>query len=288
MSHLAQPRSAPSVAASEGRTGTARRGTRAARRGPLRRVARAVGPPLLFVVLALGAWAIIAGTSSSPLIPSLSEIWTSLKDILQHGDAFGQIGVSVERVVLGFALAFVVAIGVGIVMGRNALVRDILEPAVLLGLTIPGLVWALLCVIWFGVALTTPVLAIALSAAPALVLNVVQGVRAVEPGLIEMAHVFRFNRRTRLFRLWLPALAPYLLSGARLGLSLGWKVLVLVEMFGMSSGVGYQLNQSFSAQDVSAVIAWTLLFSVAMAVLEYGVLAVIERRVTRWRRAVSV
>jgi NitT/TauT family transport system permease protein len=264
------------------------RAARGGVRGGARRVARAVGPPLLFVVLALGAWALIAGTSSSPLIPSLSEIWTSLKDILQHGDAFGQIGVSVERVVLGFALAFVVAIGVGIVMGRNALVRDILEPAVLLGLTIPGLVWALLCVIWFGVALTTPVLAIALSAAPALVLNVVQGVRAVEPGLIEMAHVFRFDRRTRLFRLWLPALAPYLLSGARLGLSLGWKVLVLVEMFGMSSGVGYQLNQSFSAQDVSAVIAWTLLFSVAMAILEYGVLAVIERRVTRWRRAVSV
>jgi NitT/TauT family transport system permease protein len=267
---------------------TLARAARGGVRGGARRVARAVGPPLLFVALALGAWAIIAGTSSSPLIPSLSEIWTSLKDILQHGDALGQIGVSVERVVLGFALAFVVAIGVGIVMGRNALVRDVLEPAVLLGLTIPGLVWALLCVIWFGVALTTPVVAIALSAAPALVLNVVQGVRAVEPGLIEMAYVFRFDRRTRLVRLWLPALAPYLLSGARLGLSLGWKVLVLVEMFGMSSGVGYQLNQSFSAQDVSAVIAWTLLFSVAMAILEYGVLAVIERRVTRWRRAVSV
>jgi NitT/TauT family transport system permease protein len=251
-------------------------------------VLRAVGPPALFAVLALGAWALIAGTSSSPLIPSVGEIWTSLKDIVEHGDALGQIGVSLERVLLGFALAFVVAIGAGIVMGRNALVRDVFEPAVLLGLTIPGLVWALLCVIWFGVALTTPVVAIALSAAPALVLNVVQGVRAVDPGLVEMAYVFNFDRRTRLRRLWLPALAPYLLSGARLGLSLGWKVLVLVEMFGLSSGVGYQLNQSFSAQDVSAVIAWTLLFSVAMAILEYGVLAVIERRVTRWRRAVTV
>jgi len=264
---------------------------RAARGGVVgggRRVARALGPPLLFVVLALGAWALIAGTSSSPLIPGLGEIWTSLKEIVRHGDALGQIGVSLERVLLGFALAFVAAIAVGIVMGRNAFVRAVLEPAVLLGLTIPGLVWALLCVIWFGVALTTPVLAIALSAAPALVLNVVQGVRAVDPGLIEMAHVFRFNRRMRLMRLWLPALAPHLLSGARLGLSLGWKVLVLVEMFGLSSGVGYQLNQSFSAQDVSAVIAWTLLFSVAMAILEYGVLAVIERRVTRWRRTVTV
>jgi NitT/TauT family transport system permease protein len=262
--------------------------SRARRRGAGRRVLRALGPPLLFVALALAGWALVAGTSSSPLIPGLGEIWTSLKDIVQHGDAVGQILTSVQRVVLGFALAFAVAIVVGLAMGRNRLVNDVLEPAILLGLTIPGLVWALLCVIWFGVALATPVFAIALSAAPALVLNVVQGVRAVDGGLVEMAHVFRFGRRARLTRLWLPALAPYLLSGARLGLSLGWKVLVLVEMFGMSSGVGYQLQQSFSAQDVSAVIAWTLLFSVAMAILEYGVLAVIERRVTRWRRAVVV
>ncbi len=92
----------------------------------------------------------------------------------------------------------------------------------------------------------------------------------------------------RLRKLWLPALAPFLLSGARLGLSLAWKVIVLVEMFGMSSGVGYQLNQAFSTQDVSLVLAWTLLFAAAMAVLEYGLLRTIERRVTRWRRAAIV
>jgi NitT/TauT family transport system permease protein len=132
------------------------------------------------------------------------------------------------------------------------------------------------------------VVAIALSAAPALVLNVVQGMRALDPGLVEMAHVFRFDRRARLRHLWLPSLAPFLLSGARLGLSLSWKVIVLVEMFGMSSGVGYQLNQAFSAQDVAAVLAWTLLFAVAMGVLEYGVLRTVERRVTRWRRVASV
>jgi NitT/TauT family transport system permease protein len=257
-------------------------------RGLARRAARAAAPPLLFAAIVLPGWQAFAAASASPLIPGLGDILASVEDIVRHGDALGQIAVSLERVVLGFALAFAVAVAAGIAMGRNAFVRGVLEPAVLLGLTIPGLVWALLCVIWFGVALPAPVVAIALSAAPALVLNVVQGVRAVDPGLIEMAHVYRFDRRTRLRRLWLPALAPQLLSGARLGLSLGWKVLVLVEMFGLSSGVGYQLNQSFSAQDVSAVIAWTLLFSVAMAILEYAVLAVVERRVTRWRRTAAV
>lgn len=255
------------------------------RRGPR---ARTIVPPVLFGLLVAGGWQLLAASSSSVLIPDLGEVWTALRTIVSDGGAFGELAVTVERVVLGFALAFVVAIAAGIAMGRNDLVRAFLEPAVLLGLTIPGLVWALLCVIWFGVGLASPVLAIALSAAPALVLNVVQGVRAVDPGLIEMAHVFGFSRRTRLQRLWLPALAPFLLSGARLGLSLSWKVIVLVEMFGMSSGVGYQLNQAFSAQDVASVLAWTLLFAVAMFVLEYGGLRTLERRVTRWRRVASV
>ena len=143
----------------------------------------------------------------------VGDVATSLRTILREGGALGELAVTIERVVLGFALAFVVALAAGIAMGRNAFAAAFLEPAVLLGLTIPGLVWALLCVIWFGVALTAPVVAIALSAAPALVLNVVQGMRAVDPGLIEMAHVFRFDRLTRLRRLWLPSLAPFLLSG---------------------------------------------------------------------------
>jgi NitT/TauT family transport system permease protein len=258
----------------------------AGRRG--RPAAAALLPPLLFLLLATAGWQLLASLSSSVLIPDVGEVASSLSRIVREGGAFGELGVTIERVVLGFALAFVVALAAGIAMGRNALVASFLEPAVLLGLTIPGLVWALLCVIWFGVALTTPVVAIALSAAPALVLNVVQGMRAVDPGLVEMAHVFRFGPLARLRHLWLPSLAPFLLSGGRLGLSLSWKVIVLVEMFGMSSGVGYQLNQAFSAQDVAAVLAWTLLFAVAMGVLEYGVLRALERRVTRWRRVTSV
>lgn len=257
-------------------------------RPPRRRPATALVAPALFILVATGGWQLIASTSSSVLIPDVGEVITSLETILREGGALGELGVTIERVVLGFALAFAVALAAGIAMGRNAFAAAFLEPAVLLGLTIPGLVWALLCVIWFGVALTAPVVAIALSAAPALVLNVVQGMRAIDPGLVEMAHVFRFGRATRLRRLWLPSLAPFLLSGARLGLSLSWKVIVLVEMFGMSSGVGYQLNQAFSAQDVAAVLAWTLLFAVAMGILEYGVLRTIERRVTRWRRVASV
>lgn len=245
-------------------------------------------PALAFLVLLCAAWQVMSALLDSVLVPGVPRIAAELVEIVVDGSFAEQLGITVLRVGLGFALAFVVAVAVGIAMGRSELARRFFEPAVLLGLTIPGLVWALLCVIWFGIELINPVAAVALSSAPALMLTIYQGTRSVDPDLLEMAHVYRFSRATRLRRLWLPALAPSLFAGARLGLSLGWKVIVLVEVFGMSSGVGYQLNNAFAAQNVAAVLAWTLLFAIVMAVLEYGVLQGLERRAGRWRKAVSV
>jgi len=245
-------------------------------------------PALAFLVLLCAAWQVMSALLDSVLVPGVPRIAAELVEIVVDGSFAEQLGITVLRVGLGFALAFVVAVAVGIVMGRSELARRFFEPAVLLGLTIPGLVWALLCVIWFGIELINPVAAVALSSAPALMLTIYQGTRSVDPDLLEMAHVYHFSRATRLRRLWLPALAPSLFAGARLGLSLGWKVIVLVEVFGMSSGVGYQLNNAFAAQNVAAVLAWTLLFAIVMAVLEYGVLQGLERRAGRWRKAVSV
>lgn len=255
---------------------------------PRRRWLRAGLPALGFLVLLAAAWQLMAVLLDTVLVPDVPQIGSELVKIVADGSFAEQLGITVLRVALGFACAFVVAIAVGIAMGRNEFARRFFEPAVLLGLTIPGLVWALLCVIWFGIDLVNPVAAVALSSAPPLMLTIYQGTRSVDPDLLEMAHVYRFSRTTRLRRLWLPALAPSLFAGARLGLSLGWKVIVLVEVFGMSSGVGYQLNNAFASQNVAAVLAWTLLFALVMAVLEYGVLQGLERRASRWRKAVSV
>jgi NitT/TauT family transport system permease protein len=149
---------------------------------------------------------------------------------------------------------------------------------------VPGLVWALLCVIWFGVGLTTPIVAIALGIGPVMVLHVLQGMKAVDSEIVEMAHVFRLSTRDKLIHIWIPSLIPHLIGGARVGLSLGWKVIVLVELFGLSNGVGYQLNSEFSSQNVAGVLAWTIVFWAVMVVIEYGVLQSLERASSKWRR----
>lgn len=254
----------------------------------LLKLAARVLPGLLFCVLLAGAWQVMAVRSASPLIPDLQAIGAELNTIVFSGEAWTQIGTTLGRIVLGLVYGFGIALAVGLSTARNRFARAFFEPALLLGLTVPGLVWALLCVIWFGLSLKTSVVAIALGIAPALAVSIAQGIEAVDPLLIEAAHVYRLNFWVRLRTLWLPAILPFLMSGMRLAFSLAWKVVVLVEVFGLSSGVGYALNTAFISQNVGAVLAWTIAFTAVVATIEYGLFQTVERRLTRWKRKASV
>jgi NitT/TauT family transport system permease protein len=253
-------------------------------RGLARAIVSRLFPPFLFCAVVLLLWEIMARVTANPLIPNVSDIGGEIARILAGGLALQQIAITLGRIVLGFAAAFVIALVVGIPAARIVFLRRFFDPVIILGLTVPGLVWALLCVIWFGISLATPVVAIALGVAPALVLYVIQGVNAVDPEIVEMAHLFRLSRRDKLLHIWIPLLVPYLIGGSRVGLSLAWKVIVLVELFGLSNGVGYQLNSEFSSQNVAGVLAWTIVFWLVMNFIEYGVLQTLERYATSWRR----
>jgi NitT/TauT family transport system permease protein len=198
------------------------------------------------------------------------------------------VGITLARIVLGGGSACAVAFVLAFASARSAMLRAFLRPAVLLGLTVPGLVWALLCVIWFGIGTATPIVAITLGVAPPLMVTITEGLRAVDSELTEMAQVFRFSRYARLRFVLLPSITPFLLSGIRLSFSLAWKVIVLVELFGMSDGVGYQLNSEFGAQNVAGVIAWTIIFWAVMAVIEFGLMGMLEKRLTGWRREARI
>lgn len=247
-----------------------------------------IAPPLALVILLAVGWNVMAARMDSPLVPSLGAIAEELVTLAEDGALWTNLQVTLTRVLLGFTAAFVVAVVLGIAMGRNKYVHRFFQPAVLLGLVTPGLVKALLCVIWFGISMVNPILAVALAAAPALIVNITQGVREVDPQLHEMAHVFKFSAWTRLRRIWLPALAPSLFTGARLGIAMAWKVIVLVEIFGLASGVGYQLNLEFANHNVAGVLAWTVAFALVMTAIEYGILQTLERRASRWRKEATV
>ncbi len=239
-----------------------------------------------FTLLAVG-WEVMARWLNSPLVPDVAAIFREFLNVTQGGQAFHEIWVTFYRMTLGFLLAIVVAFPIGIASAVSRTAERFFEPGIILGLTVPGLVWALLCVIWFGVSLASPVISVALGTLPAMVIAVQQGVRSISSETIEMTRVFRLKRSTILRKIWLPMLYAFIISGARIGFSIAWKVIVLVEIFGMSDGVGYQLNSQFSTQNVEGVIAWTLAFWLTMMAVEYGVFRTLERHANHWKRVAS-
>ena len=233
-------------------------------------------------------WAILAAFFPPSLLPGPFVVARRLVELAARGDFWFHLGMTIRRVVLGFGLAFVVSVFVGILMGSRRLAEGVFESWVLVGLTIPGLCWAVLAVMWFGITETAPVFAIFVVVLPMLTLNMWQGTKSMDRDLIEMARVFRASRRATLRDVVLPQLLPFCLAGARLGFALGWKVVVLSEMFGLSSGVGYMINRSFSSYSMDDVLAWTAGFTLVMFAFEYAVMLPLERRLVRWRPVVAL
>jgi NitT/TauT family transport system permease protein len=233
-------------------------------------------------------WAVAAHYFSDPLF--LPYPWTvaeRLWGLIVGENFFMHAANTVRRVLVGFAVSLVVGSLVGIAMGIRHRLEQFFDIYVLIGLTIPGLAWAALSVMWFGLSEIAPVFAVTMVTAPMLAVNMWQGTKAIDKQLLEMAHAFHIRRRRVLIGIIVPQLAPFLLAASRFGFSLGWKVVVLSEIFGLSNGIGYMLNRSFSHFSMVDVLAWTLGFTAIMFVFEYGFLQPLERRVLRWRPKVA-
>jgi NitT/TauT family transport system permease protein len=195
---------------------------------------------------------------------------------------------SLRRVFVGATIAMVFSVAVGIYMGTVLMGERFFQPLVVIGLTIPGLMWSLIAVMLFGINEMTPYFAVSVTIFPMLVINIWAGVKALDKELMDMSHVFHFSPRMKITQVIIPQLIPNIFAATRYGLGLAWKVVVVVEMFGTSNGVGYQVMKAYQIFNMESVIAWTLTFVAAMILIEYGIINRIEQRLTSWRPKIEV
>ena len=111
-----------------------------------------------------------------------------------------------------------------------------------------------------------------------------EGARSLSKDLNEMAQVYRFGRWKTLRHVTLPQLVPFFAAAARSGLALVWKIVLVVEAFGRSDGVGHQLNIAFQLFDVPMILAYALAFIVVVQIIEMAILQPLIARANKWRR----
>lgn len=242
-----------------------------------------VGLRVLSAIFAVTLWWLVARTIAVDVVPTPLETLGRLGEIVTEEDFLGTVLVTLERVAAGMVLTVVLAVVLGIAMGRSARFEMLTDTWVLIGRSVPALVWALVAVMVVGLNHRAPIVAVVLTASPLVVLNIRESAKALDPQLFRMAHVFRAGPMLQVHRILIPALMPSIVAGTKLGLTLAWQVVVIAELFGLGSGVGYEIHEAFSDFDIETVLAWTLAFSAIMAIIEYGLVGTMQRRVNRWR-----
>jgi ABC-type nitrate/sulfonate/bicarbonate transport system permease component len=240
------------------------------------RAARVTSLLSFFLVWVLMAWLF-------DRVPGPVEVWNSLVDEFSRGEVFGNFGKTLYRFFVGVALATVVGIAVGVLMGLSQLSRAFLESPVLVGLSIPAIIWSFLTVMWFGFGDMSPIVTTFLTSVPFVVINVAQGVRGVSRDLRDMSSTYKVPLARRVRHLVLPAVTGYVAAGVRFAIIIGWNGVLLAEWFGGGGGVGYRARFWYDANRYGGFAAWVVLFVGFIVVLDRFVLDRAIQRSFRWR-----
>jgi len=240
---------------------------------------------MTFAVIA-AVWEILATYGGFPpkLVPGLGVIAETFVRLAGNGVLLAATVATIYRLASGFLLAAIIGVVVGIAMGRRQWVEDTLLPIVTFLYPIPGLAYAPLFVLWFGLGDMPTILLVGVSSCFTIVINTWRGVKAVKPIWLRSAEVMGARDRDMFRRVVLPGALPYILVGLRLGLAQAWRILIAVEMLmSVQRGLGWMIfgAQTFLNTDVMLASIATIGF--IGIVLEQQAFARLERwTVVRW------
>ena len=231
-------------------------------------------------------WEIVAWSGAFPprLFPSLETVAATLWRLTLEGILPHHAAETLVRLAAGFAIAVLVGVAIGIAMGRSRRAEDLLLPLVSIGAPIPGLAYAPLFLLWFGLGDTGSIVLVAFVAAFPIIQNSWTGVKAVKEIWIRAAQTMGADGR-RLFRhVILPGALPYILTGLRLGLAQAWRILVAVEMLAaVQWGLGWLIFGAREFLNTDAMLAGIAVIGAIGLGLEKLVFQPIERyTVVRW------
>jgi NitT/TauT family transport system permease protein len=256
------------------------------------RFLRRAKPVLLSLIVPLALllfWHLAVKAGMTRLIPSPAAVAEYMVDFAIGGiwdDAFSatlhlHLLASASRVYGGFLLAALVAVPLGLLIGRVELVRQLLDPFLQLMRPIPVTAWLPLSMILFGLGSTSAFFLVFLGAFYPILLNTIFGVKNVEPRLFEAASMLGCRGNAQFFKVVLPAALPSIFTGLRLGLGLAWFVIVVGEMTGVPQGLGAVIMDGRTLSRTELVICGMIVIGIAGFVSD-RVVVMLMNRLLRW------
>jgi ABC-type nitrate/sulfonate/bicarbonate transport system permease component len=242
----------------------------------------------LGAVLFFGGWQIVAasGLVSKQVLPSplavLDAGWTMMHKPFAGNLLQAHILASLQRFGMGFGLAALIGVPLGLVMGRYRLVDDAVSPIFEGVRFVAPLAWVPFAALWFGTGIGGPVMVIFAGAFPPCVINAYRGAQLVEIRLVEAAQTLGARNVRIIAEVLLPGALPSIVAGLRVSAGLAWQSLIGAELIVVSAGIGYVMVQGQSNLSPSIVMAGMLAVGIVGLIIDV-LLRLIERTVRkRW------
>lgn len=264
----------------------------------MKRLVRLIPDPMLTnsrlvfiesVVFLLLLWAVVAqvfdlaDTISTPFLVAEETI-----GILQRDDWMLHVYVTLRRVIFAFIVTIIIGTVLGIAMGLSDFWETALQDYVTLSFALPSLFAVIFAAMWFGATDITPAVASAIITFPYITENLHRAVKNVDSDLFEMSSAYDISRRRVIRRVVFGSVLGEWFAGVRYSFAICWKITTLAELVVAQNGIGYMIGFQMRMLSLTGVMAWAVLFTIIMLVLEYGVLQQIEKRMFRWRTETTI
>lgn len=221
----------------------------------------------------------------SEVLPAPWELIDPFVQELSNGALLTHLSVTCYRVLVAFVFAMLLGGMIGFTMGYWPRVNRLLDPWLVVFLNLPALVLIVLCYLWIGLTEMAAIIAVVLNKIPNVATVIREGARALDPQLSDLARVYKLSKQRYTMHVLLPQLAPFIAASARAGVAVIWKIVLVVEFLGRSSGIGFQIHLYFQLFDVAMVLVYALSFIAIMLLVEWMVLQPWEQRTRAWRHA---
>jgi len=239
---------------------------------------------LLLLAGLAGIWELVprVGLVDAVLLPPFTQVIGRLGSLLLSGSLWPHIGASVWRVLLGYGLALLVALPVGLYIGLREQAEKWLGPLTQLLRPLAPPAWIPLAILWFGIGNTPAVFIIFVGTVLTLLLGTIGAVRDVDKHLVQGALTLGATRTQAVFQVVLPAALPELLTMLRLGLGLAWMCVVAAEMVAVSRGLGFLILEARNTFNTTTVLAGMIAIGLLGLGMDVG-LRQLQRRLLRWQ-----
>jgi nitrate/nitrite transport system permease protein len=257
--------------------------------GPkLRGMAAAIWPPLVFLIILLVIWQVAAARPGASL-PAPTQIWADSHELIvnpffDNGGTDKGLGIhvfaSLQRVALGYALAGVIGIALGTLVGGSTLFMRGLDPIFQVLRTVPPLAWLPISLAAFRDGQPSAIFVIFITAVWPVIMNTATGIRNIPEDYRNVARVLNLNPYEYFTRIMVPAAAPYIFTGLRIGIGLSWLAIVAAEMLIGGVGIGFFIWDAWNSSLISDIIVALVYVGLVGFLLDRAV-ALAGRLVTR-------